>query len=280
MTATRTLPENSGASVNVVGGTITATDSDSGDTLTYSLTGTDAGSFEINASGQIKTKTGVNHNFNFEATKNSYSVTVQVRDSKDAAGNANTSVDDTIAVTINLTNVNEAPTISGAFTWNVPENSPTDGTSANFTVMDPDSTVHTWSVGGTDGAQFQINSSGQLRFKNSPNYEIPADVGTNNVYDVTITVIDNGNPQESDTHDITVTVTNVNEAPTIDSGPSSFNIDENTASSTLIATYVASDVDANSNLTWSREGVDSADFTLTKNADGEGELRFAESTQP
>ena len=275
MTATRTLPENSGASVNVVGGTITASDSDSGDTLTYSLTGTDAGSFEINASGQIKTKTGVNHNFNFEATKNSYSVTVQVRDSKDAAGNANTSVDDTIAVTINLTNVNEAPTISGAFTWNVPENSVTTGTSANFTVADPDSTVHTWSVGGTDGDQFQIGSSGQLRFKNSPNYEIPADVGTNNVYDVTITVIDNGNPQESDTHDITVTVTNVNEAPTIDSGPSSFNIDENTASSTLIATYVASDVDANSNLTWSREGVDSADFTLTKNADGEGELRFA-----
>ena len=78
--------------MNVVGGTITASDSDGGDTLTYSLTGTDAGSFEINASGQIKTKTGVNHNFNFEATKNSYSVTVQVRDSKDAAGNANTSV--------------------------------------------------------------------------------------------------------------------------------------------------------------------------------------------
>ena len=39
-------------------------------------------------------------------------MTVNVRDSKDAAGNADTVVDDTIAVTINLTNVNEAPTFT------------------------------------------------------------------------------------------------------------------------------------------------------------------------
>ena len=280
MSATRTLPENSGAGVNVVGGTITASDSDSGDTLTYSLTGTDAGSFEIDASGQIKTKTGVNHNFNFEGSKNSYTVTVQVHDGQDAAGNEEVTptIDDTIAVTITLTNVNEAPTISGTTTWSVPENSPTPGTSAAFTVTDPDSTVHNWSVGGLDGDKFQIsqiNLAGQLRFKTTPNYEIPADVGTDNVYNVTITVIDDGNPQQSGTHMVAVTVTNVNEAPTIESGPSSFNSDENTATSTVIATYVASDVDANSNLTWSREGVDSADFTLTKNADGEGELKFA-----
>ena len=56
-TATRTLPENSGAGVDVVGGVVAATDGDS-DTLTYSLTGTDAGSFEIDSSGQLKTKTG------------------------------------------------------------------------------------------------------------------------------------------------------------------------------------------------------------------------------
>ena len=103
--ATRTLPENSGAGVNVVGGVITATDRNSGDTLTYSLTGTDAGSFEIDSNGQLKTKTGVTHNFNFEAATKSYSVTVQVSDSKDAAGDADTVIDDTIAVTINLTNV-------------------------------------------------------------------------------------------------------------------------------------------------------------------------------
>ena len=100
-TATRTLPENSGAGVNVTGGTITATDDDN-DTLAYSLTGTDAASFEIDSNGQVKTKSGVNHDFDFESDKKSYSVTVQVSDGKDAAGDTESpaTVDDTIAVTI------------------------------------------------------------------------------------------------------------------------------------------------------------------------------------
>ena len=55
MTAMRTLPENSGPLENVVGGTITAMDSDA-DTLTYSLTGTDASKFEVDSNGQIKTR--------------------------------------------------------------------------------------------------------------------------------------------------------------------------------------------------------------------------------
>ena len=87
MTAMRTLPENSGMGVNVVGGVTAATDSDS-DTLTYSLTGTDAGKFEVDSNGQIMTKTtGSTQTFNFEdASNNSFSVTVQVHDGKDAAG--------------------------------------------------------------------------------------------------------------------------------------------------------------------------------------------------
>ena len=111
-TAIRTLPENSAAGVNVVGGTTAATDSDN-DTLIYSLTGTDAGSFEIDSNGQLKTRTGVSHNFNFEATKNSYSVTVSVHDGKDAAGDTDTTtIDDTIAVTIDVTNVDEPGTVT------------------------------------------------------------------------------------------------------------------------------------------------------------------------
>ena len=98
-TATRTVPENSpvGTSVGVV---VTATDTDTGDTLTYSLEGTDAASFDIDSgTGQIKTKSGVT--YNYEATKNSYSVTVKADD-----GNSGTA---TIAVTINVTDVAEQP---------------------------------------------------------------------------------------------------------------------------------------------------------------------------
>ena len=115
--------------MNVVGGTVAATDSDN-DTLTYSLGGADASSFDFDSSnGQIETKTGVTHNFDFEAVKKTYSVTVSVHDGKDAASNTDTTIDDYIDVTINLTNVNEAPVIttaSGTFTaFTVDENTET-----------------------------------------------------------------------------------------------------------------------------------------------------------
>ena len=76
---------------------------------------------------------------------------------------------------------------------------------------------------------------------------------------------------------VTVTVRNVNEAPTIDNGPSdgeTINKDENTSTTETIATYEASDVDAGTNLRWTLEGDDAGAFTITKNASGHGVLRF------
>ena len=278
-TTTRTLPENSGAGVDVVGGVVTATDGDS-DTLTYSLTGTDAARFEIDSDGQIKVKTGSTHTFNFESSKKSYSVTVNVRDSKDAAGNADTATDDTIAVTINLTNVNEAPEITNLLdTPNVPENS-----SGTILLMASDVDVpdtQTWSVESTDdGPKFQVASGllASLSFKDQPDFETPTDVGDtamNNTYVVTVKLTDSGGL--SDTLTFTVTVTNVNEAPkitTLAATYTGFNVDENTATSVVIKTYEAEDPDANSVLTWDLHGADAGDFTITKNADGHGELKF------
>ena len=279
-TATRTLPENSGADVNVVGGTITAADADN-DTLTYSLaSGGDNASFEIDSSGQIETRTGVTHNFNFESTKKSYAVTVNVHDGKDSAGNTEMTpvVDASIAVTINLTNVNEAPTVTGGSTTrSFAENQPIATAISTYTATDVDaSDTLAWSVEpADDGGKFNIGaSSGVLTFKDSPNFEAPAQAGnTDNEYKVTVKVADAGGL--SATRTLTVNVTNVNEAPTIDSGPGSFSVDENTTTATVIATYAASDVDASTTLTWSKEGNDAGDFVITKNADGEGELKFA-----
>ena len=282
-TATRTLPENSGAGVDVAGGTITAADGDS-DTLTYSLASSgDHASFEIDSStGQLKTKAGVTHNFNFESSKKSYSVTVNVRDSKDAAGAADAAVDDTIAVTINLTDVNEAPVIlSPETTLDAREN---QTLVIVLVAGDLDaSDTKTWSVeSADDGGTFEINaetaSTAILTFKNAPDFETPTDVGAgamNNTYVVTVKVADAGGL--SDTHTITVTVTNVNEAPEITTTSTThtdFNVDENTATSDVIKTYEATDVDASSTLTWSLEGNDAGDFTITKNADGHGDLKF------
>ena len=94
---TRSIAENTGAGQNI-GNPISATDGD-GDRLTYSLEGTDARAFTIiSGSGQLRTRSGVTYDYE---TKNSYSVTVRVQDSK--GGSA------TIAVTITLTDESEAP---------------------------------------------------------------------------------------------------------------------------------------------------------------------------
>ena len=109
---TLSIEENNTDAATV--GTVAATDSD-GDTLTYSLTSssTDHNSFTIDSSGNIKVATGVT--LDHEA-KASYSVTAQVTDGEDSSGNTETTatIDDTIAVTINVTDTNEVPEAPGA----------------------------------------------------------------------------------------------------------------------------------------------------------------------
>ena len=85
----------------------------------------------------------------------------------------------------------------------------------------------------------------------------------------------------SATRNVAVTVTNVNEEPVIDGGPAdgaTINKDENTATTDVLATYEASDPDAMPTLTWSWQGADSGDFTITKNAAGHGELTLQQLT--
>ena len=97
-TASRRVAENSAAGTNV-GAPVTATDADSGDTLTYTLDGTDAASFDIvSTSGRIRTTSGVTYDYE---TKSSYAVIVKADD-----GNGGS---DTIMVTITVTDVDESP---------------------------------------------------------------------------------------------------------------------------------------------------------------------------
>ena len=120
---TRSVAENTAAGT-AVGGPVTATDAD-GDSLTYSLDGTDAASFSVySGTGQISTVSGVT--YDHEAAKNTYSVTVTADD--DNGGTA------TATVTINITDENEPPeapappTVSGSITsldvsWMAPDTS-------------------------------------------------------------------------------------------------------------------------------------------------------------
>ena len=125
LTITLSVRENTPAGENI-GDPFTATDADDS-SLTYSLGGTDSAEFAIvDTTGQIQTKEVLD----YENTDNqtSYSVTVEVRDSKDPFGNADTRVDETIDVTIKVTNM-EVPA-----TPEEPDVEATPGASAGLTV--------------------------------------------------------------------------------------------------------------------------------------------------
>ena len=71
-------------------------------------------------------------------------------------------------------------------------------------------------LGGADAALFNIRGSGAVTFKTAPNFEAPADAGGNNVYDITVTASDG--TLSSTARPVAITVTNMNEAPSVTSG--------------------------------------------------------------
>ena len=73
-----------------------------------------------------------------------------------------------------------------------------------------------WSIsGGDDEAQFTVTRAGVLSFAEAEDYESPDDANTDRAYEVTVEVSDGG---RADTAHLTVTLTNVNEAPRADAG--------------------------------------------------------------
>ena len=95
----RSVAENTAAGENI-GDPVAATDDDAGDTLTYTLGGADAASFDIeDTTGQLMTKAALDYEAPADAdTDNAYEVTV-------TASDGNTADDATIAVTITVTDM-------------------------------------------------------------------------------------------------------------------------------------------------------------------------------
>ena len=243
---TRSIAENTDSGTNI-GSAVGATDTDTGNTLTYTLGGTDAASFSIvSTSGQLQTSTALDYE-----TKSSYSVSVSVSD-----GNGGS---DSIAVTINVTNVNEAPSFAtNTATRSIAENTASGqniGSAVSATDVDANTTF-SYTLGGTDAASFSIvSTSGQLRTRAALNFE------SKTSYSVTVTVSDGS---LSDTISVTINVTNVNEAPNFTEGSSATrSVAENTASGTNIGTAIAAtDVDANTTLSYTLGGTDASSFSI------------------
>jgi len=165
-------------------GTISASDPDGSTSLTYSLaSGSDAiddGLLSINSStGVVSFLAAPNYESpGDQGLNNVYNFTVNVSDG---------SIVTSKAYSVSVGNVNEAPVFSIASAQNIVENS---SSTIVVTASDPDTSSLTYSLSGSDASKFSISSNGVLSFVSTPDYEAPSDYGSNNVFDLSVSVTD------------------------------------------------------------------------------------------
>ena len=242
------IAENSPAGTPV-GKAFTARDPE-GDSFTYALSGPDEALFAIDSSsGQIEVASGTR--LDYEDSPNSYSVTVQASDGEAAAD---------LAITINVTDVNEAPTFDDDISTNieVAENSPS-GTNVGqaFTATDPEGDTLIYSLSASDAAFFRINpATGQMTVARGASLDYEAGV----TYSVTVHVSDGDAAS-----DITVTigVTDVNEAPVFDDGATTIiEIAENSSTGTNVGKPLTAIDPEGDTFTYSLISSDAAFFNI------------------
>ena len=217
----RKVDENSPPGTKV-GKPVVANDA-AGDVLTYTLgTVGDNSNYRIDpATGQITV--GARVTLDREAIGDLFTHTVSVTATDQAGGGT------TQEVTITINDVNEVPVITAGNTKvTVEENAGASAqvTAAPIYVAYPEVSTEncaaatcTWSLEGTDAEDFNIGNQatgtlGRLTFKETPNFEMPADANGDNVYMVTVVVTDagiDGKNKMSAEREVVVTVTNVDE---------------------------------------------------------------------
>ena len=110
--------------------------------------------------------------------------------------------DDATAVTINVTDVNEAPDITTTTSAiSKPEGTATSEILETYAATDPDAgAVLTWTLTGDDAGRLHHRWPASSSSRNVPNFENPADNGGNNTYDVTVNVSDGFSERHAGRH--------------------------------------------------------------------------------
>ena len=244
---------------SVVVETATSTDQDVGDSQIFSISGTDASLFYIDPStGELTFKIAPDYeNPQDDGGDNNYNLEIIVTD-----GGFNT---DTEFIIVTVTGINDNdPMLNLNASISVPE-----GTAVveNVTSTDADAgDSQTYSISGTDAALFDIDpSTGELTFKMAPDYRNPMDNGSDNTYNLEVTVTDSG--ANADSQSITVTVLSV-----INTGPTAVQdeiiIEEGEVASGLNLLANDSDPDDDNLIINTVPVVDVAHGTLSINPDG------------
>jgi serralysin len=237
---------------NVTGVVYTAVATDpEGEDITYSLTGDDAALFTIDAAtGEVRFVSSPDFENPQDADgDNVYEIEITASDGTIAEG---------LPVTITVTNDSQefSPSITSSAAVTVAEDNDGLDAFATVTATDGDGDALTYSItGGADAALFQIDSAtGELSLVGGGDFENPADANADNVYELTVSVSDGF---ATDSQDMTVTVTDVNEPVAIDlSGP--FSVAEN---STFVANFDPTDEEGDP-IVITLSGPDGALFTI------------------
>ena len=211
------------------------------ETVTWSISGTDASLFTIDASTGVLVFNAA-PDYEVPGDQNADNDYELIVTATDAANNTST-----LNVTVTVADIDEvAPTITGEAAKTINE-----GTTGVQTFT-ADETV-TWSISGTDASYFKlVPNTGELSFLAAPDYESPQDDNADNDYLIIITAEDTAG--NTSTLSVTVTVTDVDEiAPTI-TGDAAKTINEGT---TAVQVFTADET-----VTWSISGTDADLFTI------------------
>ena len=222
-----------------------------GEAITWSVGGVDGHFFAIDEQGQFSFREDNPPDFELPGDSdgnNVYDVTIQATD--DGSNTAS------LPVTVTVREVNEGPEVTGRTGFTISENQDLAG--ATYTAIDPEDpggVMIRWSLTGRDAGDFAIDENGQVTFRNTPDYERPADSGRDNVYEVTVRASDGRNYGHLE---VTVTVEDVNEPPTV-TGTDTFAFRENDTA--ILHTFRATDPEG-SDVTWSVSGQDGGHFAV------------------
>lgn len=234
------IAENLQTGVNVI--RIKASDEDSGDSLTYSLSGTNSSHFAISSSTGLVTTAQLLD----KETVGSYSLNVTVTD-------GTLSVTESLSITVS--DVNDAPAFNDApYATTVFEN---DAAAAVYTVSatDDDGDSLTFTITGTGSVDFSLNpTTGVVTLADALDYE------STSVYYLTIRASDSNGGVA--TTSLNVTVVDQNDSPQFLSTPYTVNIGENLPVGTTVIKVVSSDQDPSDSLTYSLSGTNNNHFSI------------------
>jgi VCBS repeat-containing protein len=201
---------------------------------------------------------------------NDYANSIQERSTFDGGpGNDTLTTLSPDSIFIQGTDDSTPPTFPSAESFSVTENVTSVGTIST----NENATISIF--GGVDQAKFNLtkttDTAATLAFSTAQNFEIPTDADTNNTYIVVFRALDAASNAGYET--VTVTVTNVNEAPSISTNSSlATHAISQAENNSAVTTYSGTDVDAGSSLAWSISGTDAADFSINSSS---GVLAFA-----